>query len=139
MIIGAMNIPRVIERSHCRSSEDTFFTTQGDYKIHSTALMANIPFEKASIIVDGVDKSIFINADDTKLTFSSTVRVQNFLTTRYVGRAPLTYYGPKTKMGHKFLLICPNGSPLYKERYFGTAGAIGGNNPNANEQITQPR
>ena len=139
MIVGSTHIPRTVERSYCRSSEDTYFTKIADYKIHSTALMTNIPFGEAEIVIDGLDSSVFINAEETKLTFSSTIRVQNYLTTRYIGRAPLTYYGPKTKKGHRFWLICPDGNPTYRERYFGTEGAIGVNNPNANEQVTQPR
>ena len=48
MIIGSRNIPRVIEESFCKNSEDSYFTEIGDYKIHSKALMPMIEFEKAN-------------------------------------------------------------------------------------------
>lgn len=139
MILGAMNVSRVVEKSHCRTSEDYKLTVIGDYKIHSTTLMPNIPFEKAKEVVETIDDSIFLNVDDTKLTFLRAIKVQNYLTTHYVGRAPLEFYGPATKMGHEFQLICANGDPSYKQRYFGTEGAIGANNSGANDLVTYRR
>jgi len=139
MILGSMNVPRVIEKSHCRSSEPTFFTEIGDYKIHATALMPLIPFEVAKVTSDTIDSSIFVNSGDTKLTFATTVRRQNYLTTRYVGRAPLTYYGPRTPIGHEFVMRCDGGDPSYQRRSFGTEGAMGGGGTDANEMVTQPR
>jgi hypothetical protein len=128
MIIGAANIPRVVEKSCCRITEDYYITAIADYRIHSTALMPNIPFEWSKIIPNSIDKSIFINDGNTKLSFDSQIKIQNYLTTHYIGSAPLEYYGPKTKMGREFQLICFKGDPSYKFRSFGTEGAIRGDN-----------
>ena len=139
MIIGAANIPRVIEKSYCRTCEDYYMTIIGDYKIHSTSLMPNILFEQAKIIPNSIDNSIFVNDADTKLSFDTQIKTQNYLTTHYVGRAPLEYYGPKTKMGYQFQLVCLKGDPTYKFRSFGTEGAMSGNNASANEMSTYGR
>ena len=139
MLLGTFSVPRVVEESFCRSSEDYEFSELSDYKIHSTTLMPNIPFEEATEIPYEIDESIFINDEDTQLTFESTVDCQNYLTVRYVGRAPLEFYGPKTKMGRKFRLICRNGNPEYSNRIFGTEDAIRGYNRNANENVIYPQ
>jgi hypothetical protein len=128
MFIGSISIPRVVEQSCCRISEDYYMLSVGDYKIHSTSLMPNIPFEQAKIIPNSIDKSIFINDADNKLTFDSQIQVQNYLTTHFVGRAPLEYYGPKTKIGRQFQLICVNCDPSYQYRFFGTNDVIRGDN-----------
>jgi hypothetical protein len=139
MIIKTYSVPRVIKESYCRSSEDTFFSELSDYKIHSNSLMPNIPFEEANIEPYEIDPSgIFLNDEETKLTFSNMIDCQNYLTTKYVGRAPLEYYGPKTKMGRQFILICKDGDPSYQFRCFGTKDAIHGYNRNANENILLP-
>ena len=139
MIIGSMSVSRVVERSYCRIADDYYMSMIGDYKIHANALMAHIEFAKARVIKRSIDSSIFVNDADTKLVFPNQIEVQNYLTTRYIGRAPLEFYGPKTKLGRQFILICTGGDPTYKFRYFGTEGAITGNNPNANELIEHPR
>lgn len=127
MILGSMHVPRVVEKSICRISEDYYMENVGDYKIHSTTLMPNITFDLAKIIPNSINKSIFMNADDTSLTFSTQIQTQNYLTTYFVGSAPLEYYGPKTKMGRQFELVCTNGNPSYNHRRFGTLNAIRNN------------
>lgn len=139
MIIGTASVPRVVEESTCRSSMDYEFSEIGDYFIHSTTLMPNIPFEEGLITPEQIDSSIFINNDSTKLSFDSTIECQNYLTTKYVGRAPLEFYGPKTKMGREFVLICKDGDPSYSKRVFGTEDAIRGYNRNANENVMMPK
>ena len=140
MIHGTYSVPRVVEESVCRSSMDYRFSDVGIYKIHATSLMPNIPFDKASITPESVDSSIFINDNATKPTFSPTILCQNFLTTRFIGRAPLEWYGKnnKTLMGRQFVLICRNGNPNEEYRVFGTEDAIRGYNRNANENIMLP-
>jgi len=138
MILGAMNIPRVVEKSRCKTSEDYLLTDIGDYKIWSSVCTPYIEFAKAKEVVDQIDKSIFINDQDTKLNFASTTKVQNYLTTRFIGRVPYTYYGPKTKMGEEFILLCSDGDPSYPERKFGTTEAFSSNS-NAAELITYAR
>ena len=138
MIIGTYSVPRVVEESYCRSSEDYEFSELSDYKIHGTALMPNIPFEEALVESYEIDDTIFINDEETQLIFESTVDTQNFLTAKYVGRAPLEFYGPKTKMGRQFKLICREGNPMYQYRSFGTEDAIRGYNRNANENVILP-
>ena len=139
MIIGTFSVPRVVEECICRSSKDYKFSEVGDYKIHSTTLMPNIEFEEAEVFPEDIDDSIFINDEETKLEVESTVKCQNFLTTNYVGRAPLEYYGPDTKRGREFVLICRNGDPTYLSRVFGTEDAIRGYNRNANENLKVPK
>jgi hypothetical protein len=140
MLLGVLNVPRVIERSWCRISEDYKLTIIGDYKIHSNSLMPNIPFEKANVWKESIDDSIFINHGDSKLSFLKNTNVQNFLTTHYIGRAPYAFYGKATPMGEKFEMICQGGDPSYKFRYFGTSSAISsGGGSSSNEMVTQPR
>lgn len=140
MISGTFGVPRVVEESVCRSSKDYRFSELGVYKIHSTALMPEIPFEEAAVTPETIDTTIFINDDETKLDFTETIDCQNFLSTRYIGRAPLEWYegDKKTKMGRKFVLICRNGNPTEKYRVFGTEDAIHGYNRNANENVQLP-
>lgn len=140
MLYGTYMVPRVIEESVCRSSKDYRFTEIGVYKIHSNALMPNIPFEEAAIMPEVIDSSIFINDDSTKLDFEPTIQCQNFLTTRYIGRAPLEWYSgdQMTKMGRQFVLICRNGNPSESFRIFGTENAIRGYNRNANDNVSLP-
>lgn len=140
MLHGTFSVNRVVEESLCRSSMDYRFTEIGIYKIHSTSLMPNIPFEEASIQPYEIDPSIFINDEETKLDLENTINCQNFLTTRFIGRAPLEYYeeDQMTLMGRQFLLICRNGDPKEDYRVFGTEAAIRGYNRNANENTTLP-
>jgi hypothetical protein len=139
MIIGTFSVPRVVEECICRSSKEYEFSEVGDYKIHSTTLMPNIKFEEAEILSESIDTSIFINDEDTKLEIEETIKCQNFLTTNYVGRAPLEFYGPKTKMGREFVLICRDGDPTYKSRVFGTEDAIRGYNRNSTHNFVHPK
>ena len=139
MIIGTFSVPRVIQESACRSSMDYQFSEIGDYFIHSTALMPNIPFEKAAVSPEQIDSSIFINDNESSLSFESSINCQNYLTAKYIGRAPLEFYGPKTKMGREFVLKCKDGDPSYSSRAFGTEDAIRGYNRNANENTVLPR
>ena len=140
MIHGTFNVGKVIEESVCRTSKDYRFTELGVYKIHSTSLMPNIPFEEASIQPKEIDSSIFINDDETKLDFENNIKCQNFLTTRFIGRAPLEWYegDAQTKMGRQFILICRNGDPKEEYRVFGTESAIRGYNKDASSNTALP-
>lgn len=139
MIIGTFSVPMVVPECICRNSLDYEFSEIGDYRVHATALMPNIPFEAAAVQPYDIDDSIFINDDETKLKFLRSVNCQNFLTTKYVGRAPLEFYGPKTKMGRQFVMVCRDGDPSYATRAFGTENAIRGYNRNANENVLLPK
>lgn len=140
MLNGTFVVPGVIEESVCRSSQKYRFTELGIYKIHSTSLMPNIPFDEASIQPFNIDSSIFINDEETKLDFENTIECQNFLSTMYIGRAPLEWYenNQMTEIGRKFILICRNGNPNPAYRVFGTEGAIRGYNRNANDNVVLP-
>ena len=59
------SIPRVIEESVCRSAKDYRFTDIGIYKIHTNTLLPNIEFEEAVEQPNMIDKSIFINDEET--------------------------------------------------------------------------
>lgn len=131
MILGVINIPQVANESICRNSENDYFAEVGDYKIHSQALMPLIQFDTPKEMNDEIDSSIFINED--KLSFKRVIKSQNYITCRYIGRAPLKFYGPKTPRGTKFLLICRDNSPNYNDRYFGTEDAIRGFNRSSND------
>lgn len=140
MIYGTFQVGRVVEESVCRSSKDYRFSEVGIYRIHSNALMPNIPFGEASVEPYQIDSSIFVNDKDTKLNFKPTIKCQNFLSTRYIGRAPLEFYrsGETTKMGRQFILICRNGNPNESFRVFGTESAIRGYNRDANDNVFLP-
>ena len=139
MITGINIVPRVVDECYCKSAEDAYFAEIGDYKIHSINLMPKIPFEEANEFPEMIDPTIFVNDWKNTLFFKFVTKVQNFLTIYYVGRAPLTFYGPKTRMGEKFVLKCKDGNPSYNTRYFGTRDAINGFNRNANESFIFPK
>ena len=140
MINGTYSVGRVVEESYCRSSKDYTFTEIGIYKIHSTALMPKIPFGEAQSTPQPIEKSIFLNAKETKLSVATTINTQNFLSTKYVGRAPLEFYpsGGKTNKGRQFILICREGIPTESYRVFGTKDAIHGYNKDANDLTKLP-
>lgn len=139
MIIGARSIPRVINESFCKLSKDSYLTEVGDYKIFSDALMPQFDFDEADENYEEIDKSIFINDKKHKLSLKRQIKVQNYLTTRYIGRAPYKFYGSPTKMGEQFILICRDNNPSYNTRYFGTEDAIRGFNRNANDSYIYPK
>ena len=140
MIYGTYSVPRVQEESTCRSAKDYKFTDVGVYKIHSNTLMPNVNFEEESTQLFEIDSSIFINDAETALTIESSVDCQNFITARYIGRAPLEWYDEDmdTKLGREFVLLCRNGNPNAEYRVFGTEDAIRGYNRNANENVMLP-
>lgn len=140
MIHGTYSVPRVTEESICRTSKDYKFTDIGIYKVHSTSLMPNIPFEEESNQPYVIDNSIFLNDEETKLEFEENIECQNYLTAKFIGRAPLEWYDKDddTKMGRQFVMICRKGNAGSDYRIFGTEDAIRGYNRNANENIMMP-
>lgn len=143
MIFGTYSIPRVIEESVCRSAKDYRFTDIGIYKIHTNTLLPNIEFEEAVEQPNLIDKSIFINDEETMPVLSETVQCQNYITARYIGRAPLEWYGDddgtgETKLGRQFVLLCRGGNTSMEYRIFGTEDAIRGYNRNASENVMMP-
>ena len=140
MIYGTYSVPRVVEESTCRSAKDYKFTEIGVYKIHSNVLLPNVNFEEESTQPHEIDASIFLNDGETALEFPETIDCQNFLTARYIGRAPLEWYegDNETKLGREFVLLCRDGNPNAEYRVFGTEDAIRGYNRNANENILLP-
>ena len=138
MIIGTYSIPPVVEESTCKSADDYEFSDVGDFKFWSPVLNTNIPFERATELPEYIDASIFVNGSTTQLTFDSTIKTQNYFTAKYVGRAPLEFYGPKTEMGREFLLICREGIPRYRNLIVGTEDAVRGYNRDANENVINP-
>lgn len=128
MIYGTSQVGRIIEESVCRSSKNYRFTDVGMFMIHATTLMPEIPFGAAAIVPEEIDSSIFINDDETKSIFPVTTNCQNYLTTKYIGRAPLEYYkdGEYTTMGREFILKCWYGITNDEYRVFGTESAIRG-------------
>lgn len=143
MIFGTYTIPRVEEESVCRSAKDYKFADVGIYKVHSTTLLPNIPFEEECIQKYPIDSSIFVNDEETMPEVNTTIECQNFITARYIGRAPLEWYGSSddtkdTKMGRQFVLLCRGGNTSMEYRIFGTEDAIRGYNRNANENVMMP-
>lgn len=133
MISGSATAGNVVEESVCRSAEDARFTSVGMYKIHSNVLMTNIKFGEAKEFPEPIRAGIFLN--EKALTLPSTIQCQNYLTTKYIGRAPLEFYSGnnKTERGREFLLLCRDGNPMEDNRTFGTEDAIHGVNTNASE------
>lgn len=140
MIYGTFNVPRVAEESVCRISKDYKMTDIGVYKVHSNTLMPNIPFEKESNQPFVIDYSIYLNDPETLPQFEDKIECQNYISAKFIGRAPLEFYAEDddTKMGRKFVLICRNGNTGGDYRIFGTEDAIRGYNKNANENIKMP-
>lgn len=140
MLNGTYGLPRVVEESVCRSSKDYRFTDIGVYKIHSNALMPDIPFDEATNKLSNIELSIFDNDKDSMIDLPLCIETQNYLTTKYIGRAPLEWYqgDKKTKKGRQFILLCRGGNPSVSFRVFGTEDAIRGYNMNANENISFP-
>lgn len=133
MISGSTTAGTVVEESICRSAEDVRFTSIGVYKIHANVLMANIKFGEAKEYPETIKSGVFLN--ENKLRLPTTIQCQNYLTTKYVGRAPLEFYSGnnKTERGREFLLLCRDGDPSEDYRTFGTEDAIHGVNANASE------
>lgn len=140
MLNGTYGLPRVVEESVCRSSKDYRFTDIGVYKIHSNALMPDIPFDEATNKLSNIDNSIFDNDKDSMIDLPICIETQNYLTTKYIGRAPLEWYqgDKKTKKGRQFILLCRGGNSSVSFRVFGTEDAVRGYNMNANENISFP-
>lgn len=140
MLNGTVSISRVIEESVCRSTKSYRFTDLGLYQIHSTSLMPEIPFGESQVYPCNIDDSIFINDDATMPNFQRVLNCQNFLTTRYIGRAPLEWYagGNMTELGRQFVLKCDKGNPNADHRVFGTEGAIHTYNRDANTNVSMP-
>lgn len=140
MLHGTCILPQVAEESVCRISKDYKMTDIGMYKVHSTALMPDLPFEEESTQPYDIDGSIFINDEETMPDFEFDIECQNFLTTKFVGRAPLEWYGDgdDTKMGRQFVMVCRGGNPSQAYRVFGTEEAIHGYNKNASENVIMP-
>lgn len=140
MLNGTYVLGRVPEEFICRSAKDYRFTDTGMYKIHANTLMSNIKFEKAREIDNQIDKTIFVNDEETKLSLQNKIKCQNYLTALFVGRAPLEWYnkGEFTKMGRQFLMMCKNGNPDPEYRVFGTEAAIRGFNKSAGDNVTLP-
>lgn len=135
MVFGTYSVPRVTEESVCRTVKDYRFTNVGIYKVHSTALMPNIDFEEEWNQKFPIDQSILINDEDTMPILNVNIECQNYLTARYIGRAPLEWYGKNqyTEMGREFVMICRNGNTAAEYRMFGTEDAVRGYNTNAND------
>jgi len=140
MINGILPIKRVREESYCRASQEYRFNDIGIYKIHSTSLMPFIPFETAKKQNENIDTTIFLNDDENKLTLNKQTETQNYLETRYVGRAPLQQYSKsqKTPEGEKFILKCLEGNPNSDYRVFGTEDSIRGYNRSASDNKILP-
>lgn len=140
MIYGTYNIPRVPEESICRTAKDYRFTEVGIYKVHANSLLPNVPFEEESNQPFEIDGSLFENDEETHIEFENDIECQNYLTTKFIGRAPLEWYDKDqtTKMGRQFIMVCKNGNPNASYRVFGTEDAIRGYNRNASENIKLP-
>lgn len=140
MLTGMAFCNSAPDRTVCRTVEDYYMTIVGDYKVHATSVMSEIQYNNPRNLPESISSTIFINDASTKLSFPGTVATQNYLTTRYLGRAPLEYYGPKTPAGRdQFYLFFENGFTDYKWRKFGTDGSSRGNNVTANDMFTYQR
>lgn len=102
MIHGTYTVKRVIETSTCRIQGGGGATPGHVYKIHSNALMPDLPFSVAYTIGDLIDNTIFINGPETPIKFPDMVECQNFLTTEYKGA--------ENKLSN-LRLICREGNP----------------------------
>lgn len=140
MIHGVSSIGRVQEESICRTAKDYRFTELGLYKVHSNSLLPNVTFEEESNQPFEIDHSIFLNDEETTPIIEDTIECQNYVTTKFIGRAPLEWYDKDqtTKMGRQFLMVCKGGNPNASYRVFGTEDAIRGYNRNASENIKLP-
>ncbi len=138
MINGKISVARPVAESTCRITQDYKLTEVADYRIHVSGWMPNIKFAESLIEPYSIDESIFINDEETKLSLENSIKCQNFMTTKYVGRAPLEYYGPPTEIGRQFLSKCKDGDPGYYSRVFGTQDALSGFNAKANELELRP-
>lgn len=138
MIIGKLTVARPVPESTCRITQEYKLTEVADYRIHVSGWMPNIKFEESMIDKYPIDESIFVNDSETKLNLEKNIECQNYLTTKYVGRAPLEYYGPPTEIGRQFLCQSKDGDPGYYSRVFGTQDALSGFNNKANELELRP-
>lgn len=140
MLSGSYKFPAIPEESVCMTSKAYQLTDVGIYKIYSNVLMPKIPYEEAREISEPIDSDIFVNDKKTKPKMKKNIKLQNYLSTFYVGRAPLEFYSGKkaTEAGRKFILLCREGIPTEKYRVFGTETAIRGFNKNAADMTEYP-
>ena len=123
MIRGVFTLDRVKEKSFCRLSLDSVLVNGSSYKVHSTVMMPNIPFGKAIETPSSINKGIFLNDKDTKMTSPSTIKTQNYVTSKFTGEDyELSDPANITHLGEKFSFKTEDGSPNKKYRSFKLGG-----------------
>jgi len=99
----------------CYGAEDCYYTTREKYRIYSKAMTPNLDSGKYKIYRESIDQ-ILINSSKCKLKVIYYIDLQNFLSTLYIGRIPLVFYGIKTKIGEEFQMTILNND--ISNRYF---------------------
>lgn len=121
MITGKMPVELFPELSECQSSEDAYYTQHRKYKIFPNIFLVNADgskpataitnWAKAMEIILPINHGILINDPTCRLVgVGSSIKTTNYIEAEYVGRLPLSFYGPKTKAGEHFKLAISNGN-----------------------------
>ena len=114
MLTGKMPVELFPMKSECVSSKDEYFTEHKKYKVFPSAFLvtangsnpaaAITKFEEARESSQTINSGILINDPSCKLICGSAVKTTNYIEALYVGRIPLSFYGPKTPKGESFKL-----------------------------------
>lgn len=115
MLTGKMPVELFPIKSECMSSTDEYFTEHKKYKVFPATFLVNANGAKPSASITKFDEAresnqrintgILINDKSCKLIAGASVKTTNYIEAIYVGRIPLSFYGPKTPKGERFKLV----------------------------------
>ena len=115
MLTGKMPAELFPTKSECQSSQDEYFTENKKYRVFPSTFLVNAngskpssaitQFEEARESSQNINSGILINDPSCKLITGTLVKTKNYIDATYVGRIPLSFYGPKTPKGERFKLV----------------------------------
>ena len=119
MLTGNMPAWEFPEQTECQGAEDQFYTQHIKYKVYPNVYAVDLhgskpststtDFAEAADTTQAINSGIICNAPGCKLTsIGSSLKVSNYIMAKYVGRIPLSFYGPKTPKGERFKLVLTN-------------------------------
>lgn len=118
MLTGKMPAETFPDTTECFGAEDTYYTQHIKYKVFPCVFLveanaakpsaALTSFEEAVETTQAINAGILINASGCALHVGQTLDVKNYIEATYVGRLPLSFYGPPTPKGERFKLVITN-------------------------------
>lgn len=119
MLTGNMPAEEFPTQTECQGAEDAYYTDHILYKVYPNVLAVDLngskpststtQFSEAADTTQPINAGIVCNAPACRLnSVGSSLAVTNYIMARYVGRIPLSFYGPKTPKGERFKLVLTN-------------------------------